>query len=363
MKRFFCHLAVILFLMPFVGCPARSVPVVEVEPLPVSTTSLLEQVRRTLQVNKQTRTLTTDVHGAWQILHGVLAYGQGFEIQTNAGEQHAVEYLLAGGPLEGFAPVVGDPVGPGNRRGLRMDVEPTSKIGQGHRDQWLAVLVQAGLRPDETIRVGSDDVSMLDWVNQAEYDVPLNFEYEFSWTLIAVTAYRPTTNTWIARDGIDYSTELLLEVELSQGIEEAVCGGTHRLIGIAMTLAKRKSEGAELTGVWANAQATVDAAIRQARANQNPDGSYSTSYMHRNGWTRDLGQSIGTTGHVLEFLAIAADDSTLAEPWVELAVRRLCHTLERCDGVDLECGVLYHALHGLSLYESRMTSREEVDRG
>lgn len=340
-----------------------SVPIAEVEPLPEPTTSLLEQVRRTLLMNKQTRTLTTDVHGAWQVLHGVLAYGQDFEIQTSSGEQRAAEYLLAGGRLDGFAPAVGDPLGESGRRGLRMEVEPASKIGQGHRDQWLAVLVQAGFKPEETIRVASDEVTMLDWVNQAEYDVPLNFDYEFSWTLIAVTAYRPTTHSWIARDGIEYSTELLLEVELSQGIEDAVCGGTHRLIGIAMTLAKRKTEGAELTGVWADAQATVDDAINQARVNQNPDGSYSTSYMHRSGWSRDLGQSIGTTGHVLEFLAIAADDATLSEPWVELTVRRLCHTIERCSDVDLECGVLYHALHGLSLYESRLASRVEIDRG
>jgi hypothetical protein len=121
-----------------------------------------------------------------------------------------------------------------------------------------------------------------------------------------------------------------------------------------MSLEKRKQEGKPVTGVWAEADAIVQQAIRDAEQNQNPDGSYSPAYLHRTGWTRDLGESLGTTGHVLEFVSFAASDETLTQPWVQRSVRRLCDVLNECQDVDLECGVLYHALHGLTEYQRRL---------
>lgn len=121
-----------------------------------------------------------------------------------------------------------------------------------------------------------------------------------------------------------------------------------------MSLKKRRDEGQPINGVWADAELLLAESVASAEMNQNPDGSYSVAYMHRPGWTRDLGEALGTTGHVLEFLAFAAPDETLRQPWVERSVRRLCRILSECKDVDLECGVLYHALHGLSEFQSRM---------
>jgi hypothetical protein len=159
---------------------------------------------------------------------------------------------------------------------------------------------------------------------------------------------------------MEYAIEDLLASELQQSLRSSVCGGTHRLIGIAMSLKKRRSEGKPITGIWLEAETAIGQAIELARTNQNPDGSFSIAYLHRPGWTRDLGETLGTTGHVLEFLAFAAPEQTLREPWVERSVRRLCQVLDQCQDVDLECGVLYHALHGLSEYRSRITPSETL---
>ncbi|MEM0927301.1 MAG: ADP-ribosylation factor-directed GTPase activating protein isoform b, partial [Planctomycetota bacterium] len=136
-------------------------------------------------------------------------------------------------------------------------------------------------------------------------------------------------------------------------LAESACGGTHRLIGIAAAVEKRRQESGSFSGTWQLARQTLEAAIELARRNQNPDGSYSKAYMHRTGWCRDLGEKLGTTGHVLEFLASAADPSTLRSQWVCRSVTHLCDVLDQCVGVDLECGVLYHALHGLVEYRRR----------
>ena len=319
---------------------------------------LRDLVAKTLGVNRQNRYLTVDEHGAWQVLHGVLAYGDQFEIRTGNGNEPAVDYLLSGRPLKGFELQPGDSFQ--GRTGIRLGLDPTNKIGQGHRDQWLAILLQSGMKSDTAFQVGDQTLTLRDWIHQAQYDTPLNLEYEFSWTLIALTTLDPTSTTWQARDGQTYNIESLLQSELSQSIPDSVCGGTHRMIGIATALNRRKQETQTLDGAWADANELVEAAIQSAKENQNPDGSFSLHYFQRPGWASDLGDAIGTTGHMVEFLSVASPTETLREPWVEKSVRRLCEMLKQCEKIDLECGVLYHALHGLFLYQNRVFGPDQT---
>ncbi|MDF1840400.1 MAG: ADP-ribosylation factor-directed GTPase activating protein isoform b [Rubripirellula sp.] len=335
------------------GCPLAGNPSLPPAANSQSEEPIADLVQRTLDQNRVQRRLAVQTHGAWQILHGILAYGDQFTLETANGPQIAIDYLLQGKPVAGFEPNRGDRLGDPPRFGLRMEMQPSTKIGQGHRDQWLAVLSQSGLTPETKIGLAEPAMTIEDWVRQVEYDLPRNLELEFSWTLIALTQYRDTNHQWTARDGNSYSIEDLVQSEVNQSIPSSVCGGTHRLIGIAAALSKRRAEGRPITGVWADAEMVLANAVENARQNQNPDGSYGVDYLHRPGWTRDLGESLGTTGHVLEFIALSAPDRMLNEPWVERTARRLCGILQQCETVDLECGVLYHALHGLQEYQSR----------
>ncbi len=315
---------------------------------------LLQRVEQALQDNLANRRLSTELNGAWQILHGILAYGTEFEIETPEGTRPAVDHLLQGGRVEGFEAFPGDKLGDSSRPGLRMELQPSTKVGQGHRDQWLAVLAQAGLGPDTVLRSGDHEFVIEDWVRQVEHDIPLNVEWEFSWTLIGLLAYRPTDHRWTARDGNEYDIEVLLESEIEQSLPESACGGTHRLIGIAMAVDQRRAEQGLMIGAWDRAERLLADSIVQMKRNQNPDGSYSVDFHHRTGWTRDLGETLSTTGHVLEFLSLAASEETLREPWVQRSVTHLCDVLEQCREIDLECGALYHALHGLEVYGERL---------
>ena len=350
----FCRQITAACVLLFVGCqPApTSHPSFVVPETTVPIKDLLDQ---TLESNQRHRTLSSELHGAWQVLHGILAYGKEFKLTTPEGEVPAVEYLLQGNYIPGFQPRAGAAFG--ERPGLKVYLEPREKVGQGHRDQWLAVLSQCGLSDSAIIRSGDHEFTLRDWVNQIEWDTPPTIdEAEYSWTLIALAAHNDTDRTWQASDGNQYNMESLLKVESSQQLESSACGGTHRLIGISMAIAKRQQESKPLTENWQLAQQVIDQQIQQAKASQNPDGSYSAKYMHRPGWTRDLGQSLGSTGHVLEFLAIASDDETIASEWVERTARKVCEILKQCEDVDLECGSLYHALHGLMEYRSRLES-------
>ncbi len=325
---------------------------------------LLQRIDRALKQNLSNRQLATEVNGAWQILHGILAYGNDLSIATPAGQKPAVEYLLAGGSINGFTLRSGDRFEPIDAarssddpvltRGVRAEMDPGEKRGQGHRDQWLAYLAACKLAPDQVVQTTDGPRRVELWLRQIEWDIPLNFEQEFSWTLMALVPYRPSTHRWKARDGKSYSIESLLRSELDSLSPSSACGGSHRLVGIAVTLNKRKAEGAELDGVWADAQSLIELAMEQAVEFQNADGSFSSNYFDRPGWSIDLATSIGTTGHTLEFVAVAAPDEVLLDKRVIRGANTLCDLLEETASLDLECGALYHALSGLRIYRDRI---------
>ncbi len=301
------------------------------------------------------RHLNLKEHAAWQILHGALAYERDFLVDNDGELVSAVDHILGGGRMAGWEPEPGVHLVDTGRQGLKVRVDPGSKQGQGHNDQWLAILAQCNVRPDEEIKLHDQTFTMQDYVHQVQWDVATNVHLEYSWTLIALSTYLPTDTKWTASDGQTWTIERLLESETEQDLQTSACGGTHRLIGMTMALNQYLiRDGGELQGPWKVADQQIQQAIAKARQFQNEDGSFSTNYIHRPGRSADLAQNLGSTGHVLEFLTLAMTDEQLRQPWVRRAVVRMCDMFQKSKSVPLECGALYHAAHGLILYRSRI---------
>ncbi len=241
-------------------------------------------------------------------------------------------------------------------RGVRSVLDPGTKLGEGHRDQCLAYLSACDLPSDQLIQTIDGPSTVELWLRQMEWDVPLNFEREYSWTLMSLVPFRSTDHKWTARDKNRYSIESLLKSEMETLSPQSACGGSHRLTAIAITLQKRQREGLPITqGTWADAQSLLETAIEEAFLTQNSDGSFSAHYFERGGWTKELVTAIGTTGHTLEMIAVAAPDELLTTQACGAAANRLCEMLEQSIDYDLECGALYHALSGLKIYQARLS--------
>src|SRR5690606_15818795 len=75
----------------------------------------------------------------------------------------------------------------------------------------------------------------------------------------------------------------------------------------------------------------------------------------------DAALRLNTTGHQLEFLTLATSDAQLREPWIRRAVVELCNLLDQTREMPVECGGLYHAIHGLELYRLRMFGPRETE--
>jgi len=335
------------------GCnPADSTePPTEAPPVD----ELKREIDEVLQFTFDDRHLSVDRHAAWQILHGVLAYGPDFPVLVDGMPRPTVEYLLSGGEMRGWTVRPGDRIPwHEDRVGLRAILDVGSRAGQGHPDQWLAVLSQCNLPGETEIKVGEQTFTVHDFVSQVMWDVPHVKDQEYSWTLIALSRYLDSDQKWTASDGQTWSLERLVDIESSHPLGSSACGGTHQLIGLTMALDSHDQQGGQPTGAWKKALDKIHEAIVTAQQYQNPDGSFSSNYFTAPGNSPDAADSIGTTGHTLEFLTLALDRQTLVEPWIRRAVAYLCDVFRKTKDVDIECGKLYHAAHALVLYREKV---------
>ena len=327
--------------------------------------AVLKKLDEALDLTFEKRSLNLKDHAAWQIVHGMLAFEQAFQVDDLSGKKvSALDYLLAGGTMKGWTMepgiVLDEKTG---RRGLRAVVEAGTKTGQGHSDQWLGYLADCNLKPDQTIKSGDQTYTIEDFVLQMEHDVPQNVNRDYSWTLMALTTYRPTNYEWTASDGKPWSIGQLVEIEAGYDLNSSPCGGGHRLCGLAMALNRHIDQGGKVEGPWKLADDKIKDSIDKARKFQNPDGSLSSNYLQRPGKTTDIALSLGSSGHILEFLTLAMTDEQLKEPWVKKAVLNMCALLKKTQEVPLECGALYHAVHGLVVYRERVFGPRTFPKG
>ncbi len=295
------------------------------------------------------RHLNVKVSNAWQVVHGVLAFGPRLEVLVDGEPVPALDYLLEGGQLAGWTLVPGEQFPEG--QGLEAILEPGDKVGQGHEDQWLGYLSQIGLAPDRTIVVRGQRFTTADMVRQAQWDVYDGMEA--TWTVMAFSTYLPLDARWKAKNGDEWTLERLVAMEARQDLRASACGGTHRLYGLCAAVNRFLQSGQPLEGGWLEAEKKIQESVAAAQRYQNADGSFSSNYFHGPGQAADVGVQINTTGHTLEFLMLALKDEELRQPWITRAVLFLCGKLEATRKLDLECGGLYHAAHGLVLYHQR----------
>lgn len=352
--------AVLLSLLGLAGGCAReqasATPEFAAESLPAPA-QLARRIDDVLRFTLAQRRLNSQQHAAWQVVHGVLAYGSDFPIRHADQDVPALDWLLKGASLRGWNMRPGD-------HGVLAVLEPGTKEGQGHPDQWLGYLSQTGLGLDEPLVVGGREYRVRDLLAQAKADIYEGMEA--TWTLMALSAYLPLDAEWQNKRGENWTIERVVAMEAATldispsghlDAGDSPCGGTHRLYALSIALnrylAETGTEPDQLTGGWLDANNKLEAAKRTIRDFQQPDDTFSVHFLSRPGTTAAIAERIGTTGHQFEVLATCMTQQELEEPWMVKAADQLCRMLEQTKEIELECGGLYHAAHGLFLYRQR----------
>ncbi len=315
---------------------------------------ILKQIDDALDYTYEHRRLSVDQQAAWQIIHGALAFKREFLVSADGQDVSAVDYVLAGRPMKGMEFLEGDVLDQASgRRGIKSFVAG-DKMGQGHTDQWMGYLSDCRLPLEEKILVAGNEHTVSDYIEQMKLDVPKNPIREYSWTLMAMTAYYPTDYKWTAGDGEEWSIEKLVEIELEHALDNSPCGGTHRMTALTMAYNRHVAAGGKDEGIWKTLHERIDKCVADAHQYQNPDGSLSSNYFLRPGKSADTAMAMGSAGHTMEFLATALDKEGLQQEWTKRAVLDVCKLFRKTKPVDVECGALFHAAHGLVLYREKV---------
>jgi hypothetical protein len=305
-----------------------------------------ERIEAALRQVRERDLLTTN--SFWTVFHGILGTGPEATLldpQTNK-RVNALEYIRWGGEVRGleFIPTVD---------GLDVRTGPQF-IGQGHQDQFVAEMAQWGLTPETTFLVHGKEYTFADFIRHTQARARVNANQELSWAVLVIGQYVGPDARWTNSAGEALCLEDLVRYELGQPIDTAACGGTHRLFGLTWVYHLHRRHGRQKTGVWQEVADKLADYQGRARRFQNPDGSFSTRYLAGPGNARDVQLRIGTTGHVLEWLALSLSDRQLHEPWVQDAANALALMILDSQGSAVESGALYHAAHGLTLYHARV---------
>jgi hypothetical protein len=222
---------------------------------------------------------------------------------------------------------------------------------QGHPDQFLAILAQSEVPAETPVDVAGRSYTVRDLVARAKSDAYVG--QESCWTIIALSYYEGTDSQWTNAYGQTVRLEDLVGAEVRVTPSHSPCGGTHNLHGLAYALQRRRAEGRDVTGVWEAADGKLAQYVERARAFQNTDGSFSTNYFAGGGWSRNAVTQMYVTGHTLEWLSTYLSAEELSQPWVTRGVESLLAALEQTKLQSLDCGSLYHGIHGLRLYYER----------
>jgi hypothetical protein len=300
--------------------------------------------------NVRRRELST-TNAFWTVFHGILGLGPGVKLTDPKTREKttALGYLCAGGHLDGlrFRPTL-----------LGVEVVTTRDgRGQGHQDQFLAEMAQWNMPLDRKFKVQGKEYTFADFVRHSQLQARVSSNQELSWTILIVAQYYGTNVTWTNVINEKLHFEDIVRYELDAPVETAACGGTHRLFGLNWAYHLHLQKGGKAEGVWKGIPEKTAKYRDLAKRYQNPDGSFSTSYFRSRGDVPDKNQRIGSTGHIVEWLALALSDEELRQQWVQDAVNALSLLILDLQGAPIDSGSMYHAVHGLQIYYARVFDR------
>ena len=217
----------------------------QVEELPGDAVTIPDGLRQRIDAaidQVQRRDVQTS-HGFWTVFHGLLGVGIDLKlVDPESGNGSAIDYISGGGELRGmrFIPTPA---------GLEVQNGPMF-VGQGHVDQFVAEMLQVGLSPDHQFLVDGRQYTLMDFIRQTQSRVRVTEDQELSWAIIAIGQCLGTDVQWTNSFGESLRFEDLVRYELDQNVEEAACGGTHRLFGLHWVYQLHLKNDGVVTGVW-----------------------------------------------------------------------------------------------------------------
>ena len=313
---------------------------------PIKLTRSVSRMRNTIRqglLYHYARPEAANERSNWGMLHSIMVFGADTKIRVNKRKYSAIAWIAGNNACRGQRLLTTENDAITARSGVGL---------QGHQAQLLAVFSLCDVPLDYPVYASEEKFSIREIVESEMLACRSGEELTFS--LIGLSHYLDTDTIWLNADGETWSFERLIKEELSQPIVGAACGGTHRLMGFAHALRKRRAAGKPITGQWKRAEIFMKDFEKYAYRLQNRDGSMSTDWFEGREDNGDMDRKIQTTGHMVEWLLTITPDAKLQEPRLVNAVRFLANTIYTERGHDWKIGPKGHALRSLAMYYERV---------
>jgi hypothetical protein len=292
------------------------------------------------------RLLAVETNSPWQIMHGLLALRQEFQLKKDDQIISGMDWVSSGPSYEG------EPWFERTQHGGRAHPYSRPWAFEGHANQFLAVLSMSALPVDHKLQTPTGPITIGDMVKHAQKVV--NVKDEPTWTLWALSRYLPPDAAWRNVDGQQWSIERLISIQTAKPLKGSACGGTHGLFAIAHARNVYLRSGKPLRGVWLDAEYKIRRHINIARVQQNTNGMLSSNFFRGREYKQDFNKRMASAGHILEFLMIALPQDELKEPWIRRAIKSTSEDLLKNRKAFVKCSPLYHAVNGLNIYLDRV---------
>jgi hypothetical protein len=295
------------------------------------------------------RTLSTDVHTPWQIMHALLGLRENFKINKRGRKMSGLEWISDGPKFEGEDWFLVSEHGG--------KAHPYSKpyAFEGHANQSLAILSMLGLPVDHELKADKGTITIGDMIKHAKMEI--NDKEEVSWSLWALSRYLPPEATWQNKDGEVWSVDRMAQLQLrrlfSKPMMKHPCGGTHAMFALAHARNIRLQNRLPNRGIWLQVDQQIRKCIELARVQQQPNGQFSTKFFEGRATEEDFDKRIASSGHVLEFLMISLPQNELNRSWVRRGIEATARDIMANRQSYVKCAPLYHAINGLTIYIDR----------
>lgn len=301
-----------------------------------------DKLRRVLESYSHRRE-SAETRSPWGILHAVIGFGAGTQINVGGRPVNAIGWLAWNGP------------GRDQRIFYTEKGELRTRLGpgvQGHDGQFLAVVAQMNVSQELELRADGRTFALRDLI--AFEQATCRDGAELTFKLIGLSHYLDSDATWENNIGQHWDIPRLIREELKQPINGAACGGTHRLMGFSYSVRRRQAEGKPIDGQWLRAKKYTDAYHVYTMKLQNPDGSFSTNWFERRGNEPNMERKLQTTGHMLEWLCFSLPDDEVRGPRLAKTADFLIDAMLKTSPSKWEVGPLGHACRSLRLYHERV---------
>lgn len=198
--------------------------------------------------------------------------------------------------------------------------------GSVHHDHFLACLTEAGIHLHEQVFTPAQHVRTIDDVLQrALRDFRVD-ERETEWSALAFGLWISPTREWKLADGRTVNFDMLADRLIRGSLRFGVCNGTHRLYSMMVLVRLDDTYKILSPETRARIMAHLQNVKKLIMESQFEDGHWSSNWYDgaaavKNPVADPLSQQVISTGHHLEWLAIAPEELHPPRAQIEKAAR------------------------------------------